>query len=383
MRVLIAHNRYRERGGEDRHIDLLEQGLAEAGIETRRFEPASAALEHSRARRLRAGALLAYDPAAAGIGRELREWRPQVVHFHNLWPLLTPAALRQARRAGARVVLTTHNCRFACPGGTCPARVSPPGRDLLENHCLAGSSLRCAVRNDPRDARIESLAYGLALEVQRRLRMLARWVDAFISPSRYVAAMLEQIGVGGARVSVIPNGVEVGDRRRPGSEFALYAGRLEPNKGITTLLGAAASAKAPIAIAGAGELEGDVHRAPVRFLGSLDREGIDDALRRAAFTIVPSECRENYPYAVAESFAASRAAVASRIGGLPELVADGRTGLLVEAGDAAQLAGAIDRLWHERGLSERLGDEAHRFASSDLRLDAQIARTIDVYADRA
>lgn len=383
MRVLIAHNRYRERGGEDRHVDLLERGLRDAGVESRRFEPASSALERSRARRVRAGALLAYDPAAAGIGRELRGWRPQVVHFHNLWPLLTPAALRQARRTGARVVLTAHNCRFACPGGTCPARVSRPGGDVLENQCLSGSSLRCAIRNDPRDARAESLVYGFALEVQRRLRMLASWVDAFISPSRYVAAMLEQIGVDPTRIHVIPNGVEVGDQNAPGSEFALYAGRLEQNKGTRTLLRAAANAKAPIAIAGAGALEPEVRRAPVHYLGSLDREAMDDALGRAAFTITPSECRENYPYAVAESFAASRAAVASRIGGLPELVGDERTGLLVEPGDPAELAGAIDRLWDERGLSERLGGEAHRFASRELRLDAQIARTIDVYADRA
>ena len=231
MRVLIAHNRYRERGGEDRHVDLLERGLLDAGIEVRRFEPTSARLESSRARRVRAGLLLTYDPAAAGIDRVLGDWRPDIVHFHNLWPLLTPAALRHARRADARVVLTAHNCRFACPGGTCPAHLSEPGTNVLANRCLAGSSLRCAVRNDPRGARGESLAYGFALELQRRLGMLRRWVDAVVAPSRYVASMLELSGVPASRIALIRNGVAVGELCAPGSEFALYAGRLDRHEG--------------------------------------------------------------------------------------------------------------------------------------------------------
>jgi glycosyltransferase involved in cell wall biosynthesis len=383
MRVLIAHNRYRERGGEDRHVALLEAGLRAAGIQTRLFAPDSAGLTGSPARRARAAALLAYDPGAAGIGRVLSEWRPDVVHFHNLWPLLTPAALRRARRAGARVVLTTHNCRFACPGGACPARTAQPDEGPLENACLAGSSLRCAIVNDPRNARAESLAYGFAQEVQRRLGMLRRWVDAFISPSDYVAAMLAEIGVAPERIHRIPNGVEVGEPTAPGSEHVLYAGRLDPAKGAGTLLRAAELATAPIAIAGAGELEAEVRRAPVRHLGLLDAAGVAGAMSRAAFTVVPSECRENAPYAVAESFASSRAVVASRIGGLPELVLDGRTGLLVEPGDPAALAAAIDRLWRDAELRARLGAEAHEVAQRELRLDHQVQRTAALYAELA
>ena len=303
-----------------------------------------------------------------------------MVHFHNLWPLLTPAALRHARRAGARVVLTAHNCRFACPGGTCPARASDRDRDVLDNPCLAGSSLRCAIRYDPRDARAESLVYGVALEAQRRLGMLRRWVDAFISPSRYVAAMLGRIGVNPARIHVIANGVEVGEQAPPGDEFALYVGRLDAMKGTATLLRAAG------ADAGAG---GDRGRGRARARGAPrsrpatweagPRCGVSQAIGRAAFTVMPSECRENYPYAVAESFAGARAAVASRIGGLPELVQDDRTGLLVEPGDAEGLAAAIDRLWADRELSHRLGAEAHRVASERLRIEDQIDRTIRLY----
>ena len=251
---------------------------------------------------------------------------------------------------------------------------------MLVNRCLAGSSLRCAIRNDPRDARVESLVYGFALEVQRRLGMLRRWVDAFIAPSRHVAAMLELTGVPLTKIHLIRNGVAVDEPLPPGSEFALYAGRLDPSKGVATLLRAAKLAKAPIAIAGAGALAPEVGKAPVHNLGELDPAGIENALRRAAFTIVPSECRENSSYVVAESFAAARATVATRIGGLPETVREGHTGLLVEPGDAHRLAAAIDRLWGEAGLSARLGAEAHKVARSELRLQSQLDRTVDLYS---
>jgi hypothetical protein len=94
MRILIAHNRYRAPGGEDRHVELLESGLRRAGHDTRLFEPESHSLAASRWRRMRAAALLAYNPWGGGIARPLEDWRPDVVHFHNIWPLLTPAAIR-------------------------------------------------------------------------------------------------------------------------------------------------------------------------------------------------------------------------------------------------------------------------------------------------
>ena len=172
MKVLLAHNRYRLVGGEDRHVALLRQALDDAGVETRLFEPRSDGLTSSRARRLAAAALLTYHPGGGGIGRILEEWRPDVVHFHNTWPLLTPAALRLSKRAGAAVVLTAHNTRFACPGGTCTIETHPAVNGLADNRCLAGSSLRCALRHNPRGSLDESLAYGFAQDAQRRLHLL-------------------------------------------------------------------------------------------------------------------------------------------------------------------------------------------------------------------
>jgi glycosyltransferase involved in cell wall biosynthesis len=383
MRVLIAHNRYRVAGGEERHVALLASALKTAGLETRLFERESDTLAASRLHRLRAGALLAYSPRGGGIGKVLEDWRPDVVHFHNIWPHLTPAALRLAKRADAAVVLTLHNCRFACPGGTCSVQAHPAHSGLYDNQCLAGSSLRCALRHNPRGDLGESVAYGLAQEIQRRLHMLERWVDAFVAPSRYVAHMLGLAGIPSHRVTVIPHGVPVGppvDRRE--ARFALFAGRISAEKGIKTLIEAvAASPDVPVAVAGSGAMVEEVRAAPLAYLGHLDRSGMDRALAEAAFTVIPSECHESFPYGALESFAAGKPVIATAVGGLPEIVLHEETGLIVTPGSKGALADAMRTLWRDPELTAALGAKALQMAREKFTLDLQIERTVELYRE--
>lgn len=383
MRVLLAHNRYRTIGGEERHVTLLGGGLQSAGHETRLFEPRSDVLARSRLQRLRAGVQLAYRPGGAGIGAVIEDWRPDVVHFHNIWPLLTPAAIRLSKQAGAATVLTLHNCRFACPAGTCSIQAHPARTGLMDNRCLAGSSLRCALKNNPRGKIGESVAYGLAQEIQRRLHMLERWVDAFIAPSGYVAYMLGSIGIPRNCITVIPNGVPVRQSpRRRGSRFALFAGRISAEKGIETLIEAAGAASdVPVAVAGDGPLAGRVQAAPVEFLGHLDRDAMDEALAEAAFTVIPSECHETFPYGALESFEAEKPAVATTVGGMPELVAHEETGLLVSPGSPSALAEAMRRLWRDPGLRAGLGSNALRAVREKYSLEIQVDRTVELYRE--
>lgn len=381
MRVLIAHNRYRVVGGEERHVTLLVGALRSAGHETRLFEPRSDVLTRSRLQRLRAGALLAYRPGGAGIGRVVEDWRPDVVHFHNIWPLLTPAAIRLSKQAGAATVLTLHNCRFACPAGTCSIHAQPARGGLNDERCVAGSSLRCALQNNPRGELGESVAYGLAQEIQRRLHMLERWVDAFIAPSGYVAHMLGLAGIPVDRVSVIPHGVPVRPLTKGGeSRFALFAGRITAQKGIKTLIEAAGTARdVPVAVAGSGPLVQEIRTAPLEYLGHLDREGMDRAMAEAAFTLIPSECHESFGYSALESMEAGKPVIASAVGGLPEIVSHGETGLLVPPGSPSVLADAMRRLWRDPELTGKLGANSLRTVRENHSLDLQAERTVKLY----
>jgi glycosyltransferase involved in cell wall biosynthesis len=378
LRVLIAHNRYRRPGGEERHVELLERGLTQAGVEVHRFERNSAELDRSVTKRATAALTLAYRPGGGGITRALAERRPSVVHFHNLWPLLTPSALRAAKTSGAAVVLTLHNYRFACAGGTLLRK------GVIHEDCIEGSSLRCALGN-PRENWPESLSYGVALEVQRKVRMLARWVDAFVAPSKFMAGMLVRSGLPRERVHVIPYGVPISvtppltERR-----FALFVGRLVPEKGVRTLLSASRlEPKVPLVIAGDGPLASEAQATGdvTRYVGALDRESVSEALHQAAFTVVPSEWYDNLPFSALESFAAGRAVIATRIGGLPEIVDDGITGRLVPPNDAPALAAAIAGLWRNPDRSMKMGERAQTVAEERFELERQTSQLLALYAD--
>jgi glycosyltransferase involved in cell wall biosynthesis len=380
MRVLIAHNRYVMDGGEERHVDLLDAGLREHGVEVLRFERDSAELVGSLRKQAVAGVSLAFRPGGGGIASALDKWKPDVVHFHNLWPFLTPAALRLASRSGAAVVLTLHNCRFACPGGVCPSREQPHDDSFFDMSCIKGSAIRCALRRNPRQAFLQSCAYGVAVDVQRRLHLMDRWVDAFIAPSKFVGAMLGVIGLSHSRIHAIPHGLPAAEANSQLGTFALFAGRLSVEKGLRTLLAAAELApEVPLVIAGDGPLQTEIRGPNVTYIGKLDRTRMAEALGDSAFTIVPSESHENFPYSALEALAAGKPVIATSVGGLPEMVVDGQTGLIVPPGSPEALAEAMRTLWHDRVLTLRLGKSAARLAQERFSLVGQIAQTHALY----
>jgi glycosyltransferase involved in cell wall biosynthesis len=336
VKVLLVHNRYRQPGGEERHVDLLAASLREAGAEVSRLELDSESLA-SRASRVRAAAGLVYDSRSYRLVRsEARRIGADVAHFHNLWPLLTPAALRGARDAGARVVLTTHNYRFACPNGT-----------LLRNgethdDCLEGSSLGCGLRS-LRSGGVKVAAYGAALAAQRRLGLLDRWVDAFVVPSRFVGEALVRAGHDQRRVHLIRYGIPQGAAPAAGDRrHLLFVGRLSPEKGVDVLVRASSLApEVPVVVAGAGPLAGAAESAgSLTLVGHTDQARLAELRSGAVGSLVPSVCFDVSPFTILESAAAGRPVVGSRIGGVPELIEHELNGLLVAPGDPVELAEA-------------------------------------------
>lgn len=376
MRVLIAHNRYRRSGGEERAVELLATGLSSVGVDVARFEPRSP-LQPSLPLRVSLAAGLAYRPAGGrATAARVTDFRADVVHFHNLFPLLTPAALRAAKRGGAAVVLTAHNCRLFCPSG-----MLVRGGSTHED-CITGSSLLCGLRG-ARQSRAESVAYGLALEIQRRLRLVERWVDAIITPSVFLQRTLVDAGFDASRIHVVPNGVPVPGDEPKAHDFALYAGRLSHEKGILTLLAASGHApEVPIILAGDGPLTEQVGRAAspsVTTLGHLDPASLAALLRKAAFVVVPSEVPEIQPYSVLEAMADAKPVVLTAIGGLPELVTSGVEGIVVAPGEPQGLARALRLLWANKSVCAEMGDRARGRVVQQHTLEAHVAATLDVY----
>jgi glycosyltransferase involved in cell wall biosynthesis len=376
VRVLLVHNRYRVSGGEERHIDLLEEWLSRTGVDVRRFEVSSTDDVPVRAR-LKLGLTLTYRPAGARLMRGvLARERPDVVHFHNILPLLTPAALRAAQQYGSCVVLTIHNYRFACPAGT----LLRNGR--IHDDCIDGSSLLCGLRN-PRGVWSESIAYGMALELQRRLRLTNRWVDAYVTPSAFVTAMLTRAGFSRDRIHTIHHGTPIDDAVTPVGDIVFYAGRLTYEKGIDTLLAASQLAPhVPLVIAGEGPLASVVEAAAggtISYVGQITPASVAQLTRESRFTIAPSRFFESLCYSAIESMAHGRAVVASRLGALSEIVADGQTGVLVPPGDPVALASAMATLWSNRDRAARMGLNAWRQAQEQFSPLVQTRRLAELY----
>jgi glycosyltransferase involved in cell wall biosynthesis len=338
MRVLVVHNRYRVRGGEERAVDLQLAALERAGVEARLLEADSQSLGAVRAARamLRGGGPI--DTGGA-----------DVVHVHNMHPEFGPRALRSAREQGARVVLHLHNFRLFCSIAVC-FRDGEPCFRCRGRKTLPGLVLNC------RGSVAESAVYTSALALHQPAVFDS--VDAFVTPSRFAAAQLERQGLPDA--TVLPNYAPwlASESLAHDGTYAVCIGRIAPEKGFEVAAEAAGTAGVPLKIAGEGSVAAP---AGVELLGRVD--DVPALLRGAAMAIVPSLGPDVMPFAALEAMAAGVPVIAARSGSLPEMVGEENC---VPRRDPDALAQAMRALWDDperrRALGEaQLADARERF----------------------
>ena len=373
MRVLVVHNRYRFRGGEERAVELQLEALERAGIEHAALTRESSQASAARAAR----AMLRGGEAPDEVARAVRDLGATVVHVHNMNPLFGPRALAAARAEGARVVMHLHNYRLFCSIATC-FRDGEPCFRCRGRFTLPGLVLNC------RGSLPESAVYTAALALHQPSVMES--VDRFVTPSEYAAGQLALLGLPRERVSVVPNYL-------PGSEFAAssgagegaYAvcvGRLSPEKGFADAVEAAALSGVPLRIAGDGPLDGALMartaalKAPVEFVGRLDPLGVRELLAGAAMALVPSVGGDVMPFAAIEAMAAGVPVVAARSGSLPELVGEERC---VPRRDPQALAHAMTELWADPERRAADGDALIARARSQFDEREYVERLRAVY----
>jgi glycosyltransferase involved in cell wall biosynthesis len=376
-RVLVLHNRYRSRGGEERAAADLVELLHERGHAVRLLQRDSGGLAGASGR-IRAGAaMMRGGLAPREVADAVRETGADVVHAHNTTPLLGPRALEAARAAGARVVMTLHNYRLVCAIGIAYRDGAPCSR-CQGRRTTPGVRLRCR-GNLP-----EALAYAAGISLQQRRTTAA--VDRFVLLSEASAATLAELALPLRDYDVIPNFLP-GFAFAEGSAadrggYALYAGRLAEEKGIDTAIAAAKRAGVPLAIAGAGpdeeRLRGLAARSghEIRFLGRLDAGALSAAREGAAMALAPSRWPEPHPYAVSEAMAAALPVLASEAGGLAEMVGAEST---LPPGDEAAWADAMAELWASPELRARRGTEALARARGRFGADAHYERLMACY----
>ena len=349
-RVLVVHNRYRIEGGEERSVELQLRALRRAGVEHRLLERRSSDVGPARA----AAAMLRGGEGEGELAGAVRELGADVVHLHNMQPLVGPRGLEAGRDAGARTVLHLHNVRLFCAIGVA-SRDGGPCFRCHHRQTLPGFVLNC------RGSLPEAAVYAVGLAAQQPRVLEA--VDRFVAPSAYAAGQLTKLGLPADRTSVLAHYLPdeaFADRAAAGEgRYALVAGRLSPEKGIDTAIRAAAASGVPLRIAGEGPeapaLAALAARegAPAELLGRVDRAGMSELIAGAAMTLMPSRYHEFSPYAALEAMASGVPVVATRLGGLPELIGPERC---LPPNDPARLAQRMRELWEDPELRRAEGE---------------------------
>lgn len=384
MKILLIHNRYRQSGGEDAVF------AAEAALLRRQGHKVVEYIEDNRdirsSGRWDAAARALWSlPAERRLRRLLLLHRPEVAHFHNIFPLVSPAAYYACRATGTPVVQTLHNYRLLCAGATFFRQGQVCEQCLGRGLVWPGVLHRCYHRSAAQSAVVTAM-----LGLHRLLGTWDRQVDLYVALSEFARAKFIQGGLPGHKIVVKPNFVEPDPGPGPGpGSYALFAGRLAPEKGLATLLQAWRTLKhIPLLIAGAGPLSGQAHRLAaaadgrgnVRVLGHRPRSELLELMKGARFLVFPSSCYENLPMVVAEAFACGLPVVASSLGATTELVEHGRTGLLFRPGEPEDLADKAGWLWSRPETRERMGREARAEFLAKYCAGRNYPRLLEIYA---
>jgi glycosyltransferase involved in cell wall biosynthesis len=271
---------------------------------------------------------------------------PDVCHAHNIYHHISPSILGLLGTRGVPVVLTLHDLKIACPAysmlaadGICERCKGGRLHNVIVHRCLKGSLA------------LSSVAWTEAV-VHKLLGSYRRWVGRFVVPSRFYGTKLAEWGLPAGKITHIPNFIDVRHYRpqyAPGDAF-LYFGRLSREKGLATLLKAAAGSKSKLLIAGTGPQKEGLERlagqlgVEAQFLGYLRGEPLHAAIRSARAVVLPSEWYENAPLSILEAYALGKPVVGARVGGIPELVREGETGYCFESGNAEALGNTLNRM---------------------------------------
>jgi glycosyltransferase involved in cell wall biosynthesis len=341
MKVLMVHNRYQQRGGEDAVVDAEVRLLAANGIDVERFDADNDAIQGFVSKiQVSAGQFGLPTAAQSRFKNALSAFRPDVVHVHNWFPTLSPSLFNICSRENVPVVQTLHNYRLLCVNATM----------FRDGHvcedCL-GTTLRLPgiIHSCYRDSAAGSAVATAGMLAHWSLGTWSRSVDRFIALSEFARQKMIEGGLPINKLIVKPNFIDPDPGPGAGNGgYFLYVGRLTEEKGLRVLLECWKNGQdlPMLKIAGTGPLENEVQAAVatipnVEWLGSRTSEEVIDLMRDASALLCPSQWYEGMPRVVIESLAVGTPIIASHIGCYPEMIVDGETGALFPVGDATAL----------------------------------------------
>jgi glycosyltransferase involved in cell wall biosynthesis len=385
MKILIVHNSYRQFGGEDVVFRQESELLKRAGHRVITYLRHNS--EEEKYRGLGRVKLLSKVIWARDTQQEIKSLlgreKPDLVHVHNTFVMVSPSVFSACREAGIPVVMTLHNYRLYCPAATF-FRDGHICEECVDHSLWSGIGHGCY-----RGSHAATAAVALMLAVHRQRQTWSREVDYCIALTQFARGRFIRAGFPAPKVLVKPNFVHPDPGVRDDSgDYAVFVGRLSPEKRLNTTLAAwtRLSKSIPLFIVGGGpqraELEGQALRSGLRritFLGHLPREEALAVIRGARLMIFCSEWYENFPVTIIESFACGVPVIGSRLGAMKEIVEDGRTGLLFSPGDAGDLADTVERAWGNQRLMASMSAEARQEYENKYTAAKNYPLLMDIY----
>lgn len=385
MKILLAHTFYRSSApsGEDA-VYLNERKLLEEHFDVVRFEKYNDDIDDST---LSKQVGLALSGAWSKTTYQelsilIEQTRPDLAHFHNTFPQMTPSAWASCQEQGVPVVQTLHNFRYICPAALLQ-RDGKPCEDCIEGSIANALKHRCYRNSIP------------ATSAQIWTIVRNRWngsfrnnVDRYIALTEFAASRLAAGGLPRDKIAIKPNFLL--DTPAAGSgdgSYILYTGRLSEEKGIHTLLKAWQKIDSPITLklAGDGPLRQQLeqychtHQLNVEFLGFCSRERVLQLVGDALLQVVPSEWYEGFPMVILEAYSCGTPVLASRIGSLNEIVQEGKTGFKFSVGDVDSLASSFRSILSNLGTVKSMRTTVRQVFLEQYTAECNLKRTQRIY----
>ena len=353
MRILLSNKFYYRRGGDCIYMLSLEQLLKARGHEVAVFAmdypenletPWRKYFPQNMSKLMALTRPFGSQEVRRKFSKLLDDFRPDVVHLNNIHTQLSPVMAELAHKQGIRVVWTLHDYKLLCPRYDCLRG----GKEICEL-CFGGDKAQCKANKCMKGSALASwIGYKEAVTWNRE--RLEACTDLFICPSRFMAEKMAQGSFRKDKLKVLCNFIDV-EKCRKGDyakeDYYCYVGRLSHEKGVGTLIKAAARLPYKLKVIGGGELSEELRvkseelGGNVEFMGYRQWDDIKEIVGRARFTVIPSEWYENNPLSVIEAECLGTPVLGARIGGIPELIDEGVTGMTFTSGDADDFADKI------------------------------------------
>ena len=292
----------------------------------------------------------------------LNEEKPDIAHIHNIYHQISPSILPVLKKKNIPVVMTLHDFKLLCPNYTFLRKDKPC------ESCQGKYFYKAAIHRCVKNSYWKSLICSLEMYFHRFLKIYQDFVDLFIVLSEFSKEKMIQYGIPEKKLSLLPNYIDLpsNGKDKTSGEYILFLGRLSEKNGVLTLIQAMEEVKeVPLVVGGEGELlpilkeyVREKKLDNVTFAGFLSGTKLEQALENSLFTVFPVICYHNCPMSVLESFAFGKPVIGSNFGSIPELIEDGKNGLLFEPANVEDLREKIRYLYHHPLLAQKMGISA-------------------------